>query len=60
VIATVVFPLLPTFIGMLVVGGLSLLNPTAAGVISCVAAPVVMTSAITPLPADGLVDWVRL
>jgi hypothetical protein len=55
-----VTPLFSTLSGMLVVAGDSLLNPTAAGVISCVTAPVDIISVITPLPGVGFVDMVRL
>jgi len=42
-----------TLTGILVVTGLSLLNPIVAGLIKTVSAPVVITSAITPLPGVG-------
>ena len=48
------------FNGMLVVGGDSLLNPAAEGVINCVIPPVEIISAITPDPGVGLVVIVLL
>ena len=55
VIVVVLAPLLYILTGTVVVGIVSLLNPVTAGVNHCVAALVVIASAITPLPGVGSV-----
>lgn len=56
--ATVLPLLLVTDSGMLVAGEISLLKPRLPGDMTCVLAPVFITSAMRPLPGAGSVPWV--